>query len=373
MMLQIAGGLGAKATFGSTSLLAEGLLQTDCEFLQLLVARVEFLLDLLDFSLEADILITGDVIRDLKVSIVILEIFLLHLHEIVETLGLRVRLRAKNHFTKLLPLKLVDLGRESDTPGGPWLTVVRKDGRNQVSAHGHLRLDVAHGSWLLDGHPAHNLLVTPSVLEVGLVHEVIVHSILPGELAAHGLLLLLLRVSHLLLLLLLGHLSPHVHHVGVRILELLVAEPFLQRGSSGALARHGSLALAICGLTVLDLLGLRAVFLVDVILVVDDQDGLVVHLLFVDLLLGSLLGSDIHDLLVHFFFLFFFLHSFFFVFFFFARLNLLLVVFLLAGRLFLLVDRGIDVYVSDEAGSIVFFVVIVRECIVIGHFLGGQT
>lgn len=161
VVLQISHCFGAQTAFHRTGLLAKGLLEAERQLLELLVSLVQFLLDLLDLGLEPDVLVPRDVVRYLQVPVVVLEVLLLHLHEIVERLGLRVRLRAENHFAHLFALELVQLLRVSCTRS------VRQDLRYEVPAHSHLRLDVSHR--LSSGHAAPDLLVACSTRVVELI------------------------------------------------------------------------------------------------------------------------------------------------------------------------------------------------------------
>lgn len=89
--------------------LTHALLKAHRQLLKFLVAIVELLLNLLQFGLKANVLVFRDIVGDFEVSVVILKIFLLHLHKVVETLCLWLLLDPKDHFSQLLALKLIEL------------------------------------------------------------------------------------------------------------------------------------------------------------------------------------------------------------------------------------------------------------------------
>ena len=89
--------------------LCHRLLEAHRELLKLLVSLIELVLDLLQLGLQSDVLILGHVVCDLQVSIMVLQVLLLHLHEVVEGLCLRVLLRAEYHLSQLLALHLIKL------------------------------------------------------------------------------------------------------------------------------------------------------------------------------------------------------------------------------------------------------------------------
>jgi hypothetical protein len=64
--------------------LTHRLLKSQSKLFQFFVSVVELLLDLLELGFQANILVFGDVVSYLEISVVVLEIFFLHFHEVVE-------------------------------------------------------------------------------------------------------------------------------------------------------------------------------------------------------------------------------------------------------------------------------------------------
>lgn len=107
-MVLAAGGLRADGhSVVGTGWLGHLLLEAEGQLLQLLISLVELVLNLLKFGLKTRVLVFCDVISDFEVSIVVLEVFFLHLHEVVERLALGVLFGAKYHFTQLFPFHLI--------------------------------------------------------------------------------------------------------------------------------------------------------------------------------------------------------------------------------------------------------------------------
>jgi len=73
-----------RSTFQVTRSLTHRLLKSQSKLFQFFVSVVELLLDLLELGFQANILVFGDVVSYLEISVVVLEIFFLHFHEVVE-------------------------------------------------------------------------------------------------------------------------------------------------------------------------------------------------------------------------------------------------------------------------------------------------
>ena len=100
-----------ESSFATSSIArrSKRLLKSLCEIFQFLVAVIQFFLDLLEFSLEASVLIFCNIISDFQISIMILQVFFLHLDKVIERLCLRLLLDSKDHFSQLLSLVIVKM------------------------------------------------------------------------------------------------------------------------------------------------------------------------------------------------------------------------------------------------------------------------
>ena len=84
-MALAAGRLGAEShTIGGSRRLGHLPLQAQSELFKFLVSLIELILNLLQFGLEARVLVLRDVVGDLEVPVMVLQVFLLHLHEVIE-------------------------------------------------------------------------------------------------------------------------------------------------------------------------------------------------------------------------------------------------------------------------------------------------
>ena len=271
-MVQGACRLRSKSTCAVTSSvwLTQSLLKSDSQLFQLLVSRVQFLLNLLKLCLQPRVLILCNIVCDLEITIMVLQILFLHLHKVIETLGLRLLFYAKDHLSELLSLegiKLLAWGSINKTiTSHHWaLLLVAEHLCHEISSLA-LRLDVSH-------------------------HRLLLH--------LARVVLLILLVLHLLLLLL--------HHIVV-LLDILILLILLLIQSwwklcaklllvlaliSGVFAYvcWWSLALACGCLAVFDLLSLRPVFLVNLVLVVNHQYCFIILFCF------SILRCYVDDLL----------------------------------------------------------------------------
>lgn len=187
----------------------------------------------------------------------ILQVFFLHLHEIIKWLGLRVLFGSKDKFSQFLPLHLVDLLREVHLSALG--SIIVKNLRYEISSHINLAIWISIEAISL-GSSSHKL----RIWTLSTIHLLVLELLLGVVLLHHHLWVHILQQVVILI---------HIVCIDWLLIELLVLSSKALRIillvliythvlTSSSFASHGSLALNIGHLSVLYLLGLWPIFLV---------------------------------------------------------------------------------------------------------------
>lgn len=231
-------------------------------------------MDLLELGLESSVLVLCDVIRNFQISVVILKVLFLHLHKVIERLSLRLLFYTEYQLSQLLSFELIQVLRNAlsshERVACRWVLshvcavlaryrlAIIQNRSDQTSPHGTLRLSVSRHAWL--NIPLWHLLLIllRYLIEILLllhVIRVLVLGILPSGVDP------------------LWELSTIVSTLTHWEASVIVSRILLSR------LLHSSLPLTTGCLPVLDLLSLWSILRIHVVLIIDDQNSIIVHLL----------------------------------------------------------------------------------------------